>query len=34
MGEFRFESTFPLVESRHDIPHGPVALARLTGNIG
>jgi hypothetical protein len=33
MGEFRFESMLPLVESRHDSPHGTVASPHLGGNF-
>jgi hypothetical protein len=33
MSEFRFESILPLVESRHDIPHGTVASPRSSGNF-
>jgi hypothetical protein len=33
MGEFRFESMLPLVESRHDTPHGTVASPHLGGNF-
>jgi hypothetical protein len=31
MGEFRFESMLPLVESRHDPPRGTVASPHLGG---
>jgi hypothetical protein len=33
MGEFRFESVLPLVESRHDTPHGTVASPHLGGKF-
>jgi hypothetical protein len=33
MGEFRFESMLPLVEGRHDTPHGTVACPRLSSNF-
>jgi hypothetical protein len=33
MGEFRFESVLPLVERRHDTPHGTVASPHLGGKF-